>query len=193
MQNDVSISRLLGALLYHSPGSETATSILNAFAEEENELLNVLAESASQTDPDALEADFFALLQGSGDMPCPPWGSVYLDNENALFGASTLEYRGFLSSVGLSCDTGLREPEDHIGLMLMMLSVLLENGGGDNAKALLSRHIMPFAPMMLEEMEKHAETAFYQGLAAITNGWLMSFCEETGVVADARRIYWERV
>ncbi|MCV3290488.1 molecular chaperone [Aeromonas media] len=192
MQNDTAIARLLGALLYHSPNSETVTSILHAVAGQEGTLLQPLSQLALEVDADELEADFFRLLQGDGEMPCPPWGSAYLDPENALFGSSTLEFRAFLTEVGIQCDTGMREPEDHIGLMLMGFSVLLERGEHTHAAQLLTRHLMPFAPSMLASMEKHASTDFYRAIAACTLGWLNLYCEEADIQVATRPCYWEK-
>lgn len=193
MQTEAPMARLLGTLFYTSPSSETVTAILHEFGQQQHELLNALADSASQNSVDELETDFFTLLQGGGDMPCPPWGSAYLDNENALFGASTLEYRAFLNELGLHCDTGVREPEDHIGLMLMLLSVLWEKNDTDSSRVLLQTHLLPFAFVMLEEMQKHAQTAFYQDLALFTENWLKMVAEESNIEPANRRIYWERV
>lgn len=192
MQNDTAVARLLGALLYHSPNSEIVTTILCAVAGQESTLLQPLSQLAREVDADELEADFFLLLQGDGEMPCPPWGSAYLDPENALFGSSTLEFRTFLAGVGIQCDTGMREPEDHIGLMLMVLSILLERGESGHATQLLAYHLMPFAPSMLASMEKHASTDFYQAIAAFTLGWLTLYCEEADIQVATRPCYWEK-
>ncbi|KXF81549.1 TorD/DmsD family molecular chaperone [Enterovibrio coralii] len=191
MQYDINLARLLGALLYHPPSSETVSTIIRDFKAQSDELLQMLAVSAESNNPDFLEADFFGLLQGSGDMPCPPWGSAYLDNENALFGASTIEYRAFLAEVGLESNTGVREPEDHIGLMLMVLSVLLERDDLERARLLLSYHLLPFAFTMLDGMERSAQTEFYRNVALLTAGWLNTFAQELGVVAAERRLYWD--
>lgn len=190
MQNDTAIARLLGALLYHSPNSETVTTILRAVAGQEGTLLQPLSRLALEVDADELEADFFRLLQGDGDMPSPPWGSAYLDPENALFGCSTLEFRSFLTGVGIQYETGMREPEDHIGLMLMVLSVLLERGERDHVTQLLAYHLMPFAPSMLASMEQHANTDFYRAMAACTLGWLTLYCEEADIQVATRSCYW---
>ncbi|MNJ26521.1 Tat proofreading chaperone DmsD [compost metagenome] len=192
MQNDTAIARLLGALLYHSPNSETVTAILRAVAGQEGGLLQPLSQLALEVNADELEADFFRLLQGDGEMPCPPWGSAYLDPENALFGSSTLEFRTFLTGVGIQCDTGMREPEDHIGLMLMVLSALLERGERGHATQLLAYHLMPFASDMLASMEKHASTDFYRAIAACTLGWLTLYCEDADIQVATRPCYWEK-
>ncbi|RJX71938.1 molecular chaperone [Vibrio sinensis] len=191
MQNDSTAFRLLGALLYHAPTSHNVIQLLNRLSQQNDELLIQLAQLGLETESSQLENDFFQLLQGNGDMPCPPWGSAYLDHENALFGSSTIEYRAFLTELGIACDTGMREPEDHIGLMLMMLAVLLEKQDRINANLLVSRHLMPFATFMLEIMEKRADTDFYKALSILTLGWLNLYCEEAGIYAEARRCYWK--
>ncbi|MBA5761763.1 molecular chaperone TorD family protein [Vibrio sp. 404] len=191
MHNEFTLFRLLGGLFFYSPNSENGKTILSAFASQDDELLKRLALLTDGIDSDELEADYFNLLQGSGDMPCPPWGSTYLDKENALFGSSTMEYREFTRAHGLACDTGMREPEDHIGLMLMLVSVLLEQDNQTAVNQLLSEHLMPFAPYMLEGMQRHATQPFYQQLAAFTLGWLEFYCEEHQLTVAERRNYWQ--
>ncbi|MCV5744761.1 molecular chaperone TorD family protein, partial [Escherichia coli] len=43
---------------------------------------------------------FSVLFEGQGEMPAPPWGSVYLEKDNLLMGDSTAEYRKFLRDQG---------------------------------------------------------------------------------------------
>ncbi|OLQ90725.1 molecular chaperone TorD [Vibrio panuliri] len=193
MQNESTFFRLFGGLCYYSPHSENGQNILSAFATQDDELLQNLAKLAQSIDSDQLEADYFNLLQGSGDMPAPPWGSAYLDKENALFGASTMEYREFTRQQGLACDTGMREPDDHIGLMLMLASLLLEQNKVEAANQLLSQHLMPFAPAMLKGMAKHADSEFYRQLAQITLTWLTLYCEEHQLQILERRNYWQEI
>ncbi|WP_322804967.1 molecular chaperone [Vibrio alfacsensis] len=191
MQYEMTLFRLLGGLFYYSPNSEDGQNILNAFATQDDELLKNLARLTKDVASDTLEADYFNLLQGSGDMPCPPWGSVYLDKENALFGSSTIEYREFIRQLGMECDTGLREPEDHIGLMLMLVSLLLEQDKREEANQLINQHLMPFAPIMLEGMQQHADTEFYRQLAAFAFAWLNFYCEDQQLQIVERRNYWQ--
>ncbi len=191
MQNESTIFRLLGGLLFNSPSSETVQNTLKSESTLDNTVFNNLLALIKSSDIDMLDADFFQLLQGSGDMPSPPWGSAYLDKENALFGASTLELREFMRSKALACDTGVREPEDHIGLMFMLVSFLLEQKDINGANQLLSDHLMPFAPTMLNLMRIHAETDFYRQLAEISLGWLECYCEEQCLTVLERRNYWQ--
>ncbi|WP_305405252.1 TorD/DmsD family molecular chaperone [Photobacterium leiognathi] len=191
MHYESTLFRLLGGLLFYSPSSNNGSTILQAFAEQDDDLLKNIAALARTVNSDELESDHFHLLQGSGDMQCPPWGSAYLDKENALFGSSTLQYREFTRQQGFACDTGMREPEDHIGLMLMLVSILLEQDNKVAANELLTQHLMPFAPFMLESMQQHAKTDFYQQLAAYTLAWLTIYCEEQQLEIVTRHNYWQ--
>ncbi|WP_318510279.1 TorD/DmsD family molecular chaperone [Photobacterium leiognathi] len=191
MHYESTLFRLLGGLLFYSPSSNNGSTILQAFAEQDDDLLKNIAALAHAVNSDELESDHFHLLQGSGDMPCPPWGSAYLDKENALFGSSTLQYREFTRQQGFACDTGMREPEDHIGLMLMLVSILLEQDNKAAANELFTQHLMPFAPFMLESMQQHAKTEFYRQLAAYTLAWLTIYCEEQQLEIVTRHNYWQ--
>ncbi|MCG3863563.1 MULTISPECIES: molecular chaperone TorD family protein [unclassified Photobacterium] len=191
MHYESTLFRLLGGLLFYSPSSNNGSTILQAFAVQDDDLLKNIAALAHAVNSDELESDHFHLLQGSGDMPCPPWGSAYLDKENALFGSSTLQYREFTRQQGFACDTGMREPEDHIGLMLMLVSILLEQDNKAAANELFTQHLMPFAPFMLESMQQYAKTDFYQQLAAYTLAWLTIYCEEQQLEIVTRHNYWQ--
>ena len=192
MHNQSTLFRLLGGLLFHAPHSDIAQSVLDAFADHDDDTLLLLASHARQTDREQLEQDYFQLLQGNGDMPCPPWGSAYLEKDNALFGASTMAFREFIRSKGLTCDTGMREPEDHIGLMFLLTSLLLEQGDLVGANQLLEQHLMPFAPEMLSAMQTKAETPFYQQLAEFSQAWLNYYCEEQCITITEHRNYWQQ-
>ena len=88
--------KLLGSLFYQATSKEQLITIVEALVESEvlsQECLLALRSA----DEDALAAEFSRLFEGVGDMPAPPWGSVYLDKDRVVFGASTVEYRQFLS------------------------------------------------------------------------------------------------
>ncbi len=191
MHNESTIFRLLGALLFYTPSSKIVQETTANFSTLDDTVFSHLSVLAQQTSLDELDADFFQLLQGSGDMPSPPWGSAYLDQENALFGTSTLEVRRFMQDKGLSCDTGMREPEDHVGLLMMLVSLLLEQQDIAAANQLVAEHLMPFAPIMLGLMKTHAATDFYAQLAQISLEWLNSYCQEQQITITERRNYWQ--
>ena len=68
--------------------------------------------------------EYRRLFIGPGKKPAPPWGSVYTDHECVVFGESTLALRAWMRANGIERISDERTPEDHIGLMLALLSVL---------------------------------------------------------------------
>lgn len=59
-------------------------------------------------------------------LPVPPWTSVYLDHEGVINTNTTLAVEAFLSQHELKVDTDIREPVDHIGILMMIMAYLAE-------------------------------------------------------------------
>ena len=66
------------------------------------------------------------LFIGPNELLAPPWGSVYLDPECVIFGIQLLALRDFLKRHQIAFQAQQDEPEDHIGLMLMLAAYLAE-------------------------------------------------------------------
>lgn len=155
---------------FTSPGSlEKAFEKMTSTAEE-----GVLQDSAEElnaldsTTPSPLVMEYRRLFIGPGKKAAAPWGSVYTDKDQVVFGESTLQLRDWLREHGISINSGESdEPEDHIGTLLVLLSWLAE----EQPEALtefLQMHLLPWAPHFLEEMQESAEHPFFEGLAEVT-------------------------
>ena len=79
---------------------------------------------AEGIDADGLVWEYRRLFIGPAPKPAPPWGSVYTDRECVVFGEATLALRAWMRRVGVARTADERTPEDHIGLMLALLSYL---------------------------------------------------------------------
>ncbi|EKT63917.1 TorD/DmsD family molecular chaperone [Providencia burhodogranariea] len=177
---DTTLARILGACFYYSPQSETISQLIPVLAEipslydwDNADELVPLCLSLSQQPTDTLNYDFSVLFEGQGIMPAPPWGSVYLEHDNTVMGASTADYRQFLMAHGLTTDTGIREPEDQFGLMMMAISALCEQEQTEAAISLLEQHLLPWAYRYLTLVqETPTEHAFYSQLALISEQYL---------------------
>ncbi len=206
---------MLGTLFYHDPASEKGKAALLWLANpdaadawvsaqpESGELIRKLGAIASSDASVAVEGegddcgsvselhlDFNRLFIGPYRLPAAPWGSVYLDSENVIFGNETLELREWMRSNGVVLNLPEKEPEDHFGLVLLMLSFAANNGvADDQIDALLSHHLLSWAPRFLELFEQGAESDFYVGLAKLAsitlNAWSECFC----VTPEQRRLY----
>ncbi|CNL14169.1 TorD family cytoplasmic chaperone [Yersinia frederiksenii] len=130
---DTTLPRILGACFYYPPQSATVQRLwpllpqmADIFPWPNPAKIAHYCQQMPAISPEQLEYDFSVLFEGQGEMPAPPWGSVYLDKENILMGASTLQYREFLATLGLTNQSTIHEPEDQFGLMLLAWVYLIE-------------------------------------------------------------------
>ncbi|EDK27393.1 anaerobic dimethyl sulfoxide reductase chain YnfI [Vibrionales bacterium SWAT-3] len=180
--------KLLGSLFYQATSKEQLITIVEALVESE-----VLSEECLQAlrceDEDALSAEFSRLFEGVGEMPAPPWGSVYLDKDRVVFGESTVAYRQFLELNKIELDTGLREPEDQFGLMLFAHAYLLENNNINSARELLERHLLTWSSSYLDMLNKSSELSFYKELSINVIDWLNYLTSEYKLSVATKKLY----
>lgn len=177
---DTTMIRILGAFFYYPPQSDTLRNVYPVLGEipqlhawEDREQIQAICTSLSHTSPNDVAYDYSVLFEGQGTMPAPPWGSVYLGHDNTVMGESTTAYRNLLQSNGLVTDTGIREPEDQFGLMLMAISALAEQKNDDAIIELLEQHLLPWAYRYLALVQQTpTENTFYPNLAKITEIYL---------------------
>ena len=188
MKSIITSAKLFGTLFYQPCSKSELVELVGALAEINHvspKALNALLAA----DEKALEHDFSVLFEGMGDMPAPPWGSVYLDKERVLFGNSTLLYRAFLERYGVELDSGLREPEDQFGLMLLALAFLLEQDNQSAAIELLEQHLLPWANAYLVQLNATTNNLFYQQLALNVDTWLQSLISRYALSVAKKKIY----
>lgn len=183
--NAISLTgRMLGALLYYSPEREEVAPLLALFSQSdwhrewpcgaEAELERAATEIAQGlTAPQhaLLGEAYQCLFIGPNALPTPPWGSVYLDRERVVFGESTLALRAWQASLGIRVEQEMREPEDHIGLLLMMAAWLAENRP-EQLSVLLGDHLLPWSDRFFTLLEERAEHCFYRGVALLAKATL---------------------
>lgn len=205
---------MLGTLFYHDPASEKGKAALlwlagpgaaDAWVSAQPESGELIQKLGSVASGDAcvagdekgahgpvseLHLDFNRLFIGPYRLPAAPWGSVYLDSENVIFGNETLDLREWMRNNGVVLNLPEKEPEDHFGLVLLMLSFAANNGvADDQIDALLSHHLLSWAPRFLELFEQRAESDFYAGLARLASITLNAWAERFCVVPEQRRLY----
>ncbi|CAK2034318.1 molecular chaperone TorD family protein [Vibrio crassostreae] len=180
--------KLLGSLFYQATNKEQLLDIVQALVKSE-----VLSEGCllalQNEQEDALSAEFSRLFEGVGDMPAPPWGSVYLDKDRVVFGASTVEYRKFLELNQIELDTGLREPEDQFGLMLFAHAYLLENNNINSASELLECHLLPWSSVYLDKLNTASDLSFYKQLSSDVIDWFKYLTSEYNLNVATKKLY----
>ena len=133
-------------------------------------------------DIEALKIDYARLFVGPFTLLAPPYGSVYLEGERRVMGASTAEVQRRYQEAGINVADDFKDPPDHIAAELEFMHFLIFKeleaiGRRDHdsvvsslfcQKSFLEDHlgawIMEFAGNVVE----HAETGVYRNLARVT-------------------------
>lgn len=143
--------------------------------------LRAISEELTRTgEADIREIDraYHRLFVGPQKLAAPPWGSVYLDSEAVVFGDSCLAISRWMSARDIELhEEESREPVDHIGRMLALLSWLAGNRP-ELVAEFLDQHLLPWAPTYLAQLGSAAEGSFYQALARLTAVTLASIENE---------------
>ncbi|WP_336220416.1 Tat proofreading chaperone DmsD [Citrobacter amalonaticus] len=175
-RDDFSLTaRVLGALFYFTPDSAEAAPLVSALTTEdwqaqwplEQETLSTLAGMFKASSDESLSGAFQRLFVGPYALPAPPWGSVWLDRENVLFGESTLALRQWMRENGIHFEMQQNEPEDHFGSLLLMAAWLAETGRHQECEQLLAWHLFPWSSRFLEVFIENADHPFYQALGEL--------------------------
>ena len=181
------IGNTLGPLFLYEPFSEENAELYKAFSESNvDDLANEwpFVESA-QAEPalaqiingikedkdDALIWEYRRLFVGPALKAAAPWGSVYTDKDQVIFGESTLELRKWMRENGVAKLVPEGEPEDHIGLMLLMMSWLAQNKP-DALPSFLQDHLLTWARHFLDVVQEATTAPFFTGLASLTKASL---------------------
>jgi putative dimethyl sulfoxide reductase chaperone len=152
-------------------------------------LTSIQTVPADQVETD-LAVERARLLQGikPGYGPPPPYESVYRGTTDNSMSQTLLQVKRAFADAGVSVPESVHEPADYIGLELELMRYLANQEAqawrtGDEAqarvwldkqKAFLTDHLALWVPRFADRMAEHAALGFYQGVARITKGFVMS-------------------
>ncbi len=88
-------------------------------------------------------------FRGAGTPRSSAVGSVYTDRECVVFGETTLALRAWMREHGVARANDEKTPEDHIGLMLALMSHLCRTQP-ESLDDYLCGHLLTWAPHYLE-------------------------------------------
>lgn len=143
---------------------------------------------AAGADNEELVWEYRRLFVGPGHLPAPPWGSVYTDRECVVFGEGTLELRAWMRAHGVRRTTDERTPEDHIGLMLALMSYLARNQP-DDLDEFLQIHLLTWSSHFLDQLVEAADHPFYEGLARLAKASLEGIQQARDIDVTYPRFY----
>jgi TorA maturation chaperone TorD len=159
-------ARTLGALFSFSPDSAQAAPLVAALrdgswqAQWPFPLAESLVAGFAAASDEALPQAWQRLFIGPWALPAPPWGSVWLDKENVLFGDSTLALREWMRANGIAHAAQSQEPEDHFGTLLLLAAWLCESGQEEAFSQLLAWHLLPGPAGSLRCLSPGPDTPF---------------------------------
>ena len=192
--------RVLGALFYQEPKSRDVASLYASLQDpswteqwpvQHEELASIAQRMAEgfNYEPESLSEAWQRLFIGPDALPASPWGSVYLDKEQVLFGDSMLELRRWMRKNDISNEQDNNEPEDHFGLLLMLAAWLAEERLQPKVDELLAWHILPWSGRFLELFIANAEHPFYQALGELTNLTLAEWSKGLQIPVAQKELY----
>jgi putative dimethyl sulfoxide reductase chaperone len=144
-----------------------------------------------QIDDDLLPGvEFTRLFIGPYSLPCPPYGSVYMEKNRAVMGDSTVDARKRYQDLGVDLAKNFKEVPDHISVELefMFLQVYkeIECFRSDepglvqqmllHQQSFLLDHLHRWIPEFAHGVDKHAGIAFYRLLAEATRIFIEEEC-----------------
>ncbi len=143
-------------------------------------------EAMSDTEIQKRNWDYTRLFVGPGEVPAPPWESLYGDAERLFFSKETLAVRKAYRKYDLIPRRLGQDPDDHVALELEFMQRLCEvamrklestDPPGmseilEDQRAFLEDHLLKWVPKWSEDVVKHAATDFYKGAARLLVAWL---------------------
>jgi len=199
------VGETLGPFYLNDPAKDDIEAGFNAIAQldadeasqewpfvSEAEALEDIALMQQGLDPELISDDlvweYRRLFIGPAKKPAPPWGSVYTDREMVIFGASTLDLRQWMREQGIERMGGNSTPEDHIGLMLLLMAWIAENKP-ECLEEYLTKHLLTWSSHFLEQLADVSEHPFYEGLAKLTKASLEGMQDALGLEVEYPRFY----
>ena len=168
---------------YHRPEQ----SLLDGLAKLEMCMEQVCSEAGKHIN--SMQADrarILGLFVGPFNLLAPPYGSVYLEGERRVMGASTADVQKRYQVAGLDVATGFKDAPDHIAAELEFMHFLIFKAmeaanQGDvngivtcflNQQSFLKDHLGAWLPEFTCKIVDNAKTSFYQNLARATEAFI---------------------
>ena len=129
----------------------------------------------------------------------PPYESVYTSEEHLLMQDARDSAVAFYLGEELGLPADNTTPEDHLSFEFQFMAKLIERAGaaldaGDEARyaelcakqrAFFDEHLANWVPRLCADVRAYAQTAFYRGVADITEGFLQLEDQMIGQSAQA--------
>ncbi|MGL4980160.1 MAG: TorD/DmsD family molecular chaperone [Plesiomonas sp.] len=175
------LCRLFGTLLYRQPDDAVMPPVLAMIEQGAlNEMWPLVLSDNSEfamkqlrmkQDIAALSRDYQHLFAAEGSV------SLFA----ADYGIDSSEFPAFQQQVGMPAAAGDVALRGHFGLMLLTASWVEDHSAEDEVTAqeqLFQHYLLPAAAKILGQIETHATSGFYRGLAVLTREALSAMADE---------------
>lgn len=139
-----------------------------------------------------LDVDFARIFLGMNSRGAFPYESVYRSKLGLLMQDPFDEVRESYNKTGVTKNSNLAEPDDHIGIELAFMAnlahqtgIALKNDKKQEAlthleqqREFLRQHLSPWVPSFCKDIQEVAWTEFFKSLASLLNAWISSDREE---------------
>jgi TorA maturation chaperone TorD len=150
----------------HNPRFIKAASQLHQSVDDKNSSVKMMKE------------DYLTLFTGTGNPLAPPYESVYRSKDHLLFDKQTSEVREFYKSYGWESKFKGSIPDDHLGIELLFLTLMIEkylefedeacnSEMRNEIRRFIDQHLMSWIPEWNEHVQKHSNTLSYKGIATL--------------------------
>lgn len=161
---------------------EAANSQIKAGLEKLIDCSSYLEEFSDEEAVEKVMVEYTNLFLGPGMPKAPPYESFYRTPERLFFGSTAFEIKAVLYANGLESKRKYKQPEDHIGLELMLLSALsnklmdvevdMQVTGLKEQAAFIDQHLLSWINELCRDAKIHGSVGFYGGLIELIWGIL---------------------
>lgn len=151
-----------------------------------------LQSAAGKADLTELRVDYAALFVGPYELLACPYGSVHLEKERQLYGATTREVEKMYAEAGLQMGQDTGTIPDHIAVELEFLHYLLHQAVTVDSslpaslyQRFLHGYFGPFAKKLAEDIIQRAGTDFYRLLGEMLSRLTVTALARENISAEA--------
>ncbi len=130
----------------------------------------------ADAEEEELLEEYERLLVGPGRAPCPPYESLWRDDQpkleqGRLMSAAAGDVARLYADLGLAVRADAHELPDHLAVEWEALGYALEQGAGAEAERLLRDHLAVWTARFCGAVERETTSLFYAALARLTVTW----------------------
>jgi TorA maturation chaperone TorD len=125
-----------------------------------------------------MKEDYLTLFTGTGNPLAPPYESVYRSRDHLMPDKQTPEVREFYKSYGWESKFKGKIPDDHLGIELFFLTLMIEkyleiadeicnSEMRIEIRRFIDQHLMSWVPDWNKKIQEHANTLSYKGISTL--------------------------